>query len=88
MNAATDEFRRGEVDSAIYGCAMRCFIVIACLLIVTGCATSPMGDAVVSSEAASLVTNEVTAVHDSHSYARPEEVAVEHVTLDLEVNFQ
>ena len=88
MNAEPLDFQRGEVGRETYDFAMRCFIVLAALMIVTGCATSSMGEAGDSADVVSFATNGVTTIRDPHSHARPDEVAVEHVTLDLEVNFQ
>ncbi len=57
-------------------------------LALTGCATpESSSQAGATSEGAEETMKQIPAPHDPHSFARPHEVAVDHLSLDLDVDF-
>jgi leukotriene-A4 hydrolase len=66
---------------------MKRAIFLAALLLAACRNEHPAGTATTSSASSSAQPVAAVAVHDPHSYARPEEVRVEHIGLDLTVDF-
>ena len=70
--------------------------VAACWLMLVACAQAPEGAVVQESSPSSMPASSrgndpdsaTTAIRDPHSFARPEEAAIRHLQLDLDVDFE